>query len=161
MAPYESSVDRQIREAREAGAFDNLPGAGKPLPGLGSRPDPNWWVRQWVEREDLSGVLPPSLALARAIEDLPALVAEERSEDRVREIVADLNAQIRLSRLRGIDGPPIFLRTQDVERVVREWRERRALRLAPAEDEPELDAAPAPMPRGLIARLRRRLGRSV
>ncbi len=28
----ESSVERQIREAQERGEFDNLPGAGKPLP---------------------------------------------------------------------------------------------------------------------------------
>lgn len=125
MTPYESNVDRQIREAREAGAFDNLPGAGKPLPGLGNRHDPNWWVRQWVEREDISGMLPPALALARAVEDLPDLVAEERSEQRVREIVAALNAQIRAERLRAVDGPPVFVRTQDVERVVGEWRERR------------------------------------
>ena len=167
MAPYESNVDRQIREAREAGAFDNLPGAGKPLPGIGGRPDPNWWVRQWVEREDLSGVLPPSLALARAIEDLPDTVAGERSEAQVRKIVAELNQQIRQSRVQGIDGPPIFLRTQDVERVVREWRERRGLDRssagrpdeAPAA-ETEQPAAELSRPRGLMARIRARRGRS-
>lgn len=162
MTPYESSVDRQIREAQEAGAFDNLPGAGKPLPGLSGREDPNWWVRQWVDREGLKGVLPPSLALRRAIEDLPETVADERSEARVREVVAELNAQIRSSRLRGIDGPPIFLRTQDVERVVTEWRERRAARapdrgddLGPAEDDTagEDTAMPGRL-RGLLARLR-------
>lgn len=157
MTPYESSVDRQIREAQEAGAFDNLRGAGKPLPGLTGREDPNWWVRQWVDREDLKGMLPPSLVLGRAIEDLPGTVAGERSEAVVREVVAELNAQIRTSRLRGIDGPPIFLHTQDVERVVREWREQRA-------ENSEHDGAPgrASEPqvfprrsRGLLARLRR------
>ncbi len=134
MTPHESNVDRQIREAREAGHFDNLPGAGKPLPGLGRRHDPNWWVRQWVEREDISGMLPPALALARAVEELPDLVAGERSERRVREIVAALNAQIRAERLRGADGPPVFVRTQDVERVVREWREGRTRAGQPSAD---------------------------
>jgi hypothetical protein len=32
--PYESWVDRQIREAIERGEFDNLPGQGKPIKGL-------------------------------------------------------------------------------------------------------------------------------
>jgi len=31
---WESWFDEQIRRAREDGAFDNLPGAGKPLPDL-------------------------------------------------------------------------------------------------------------------------------
>lgn len=33
-ASFESWIDRQIREARERGDFDNLPGAGKRIPGL-------------------------------------------------------------------------------------------------------------------------------
>ena len=44
---FESWVERQVREARERGAFDDLPGAGKPLPqdqrrraGLGAREGP-------------------------------------------------------------------------------------------------------------------------
>ncbi|SMC89901.1 DUF1992 domain-containing protein [Lentzea albidocapillata] len=32
---FESWIDRQIREAQERGEFDNLPSAGKPLPGAG------------------------------------------------------------------------------------------------------------------------------
>jgi predicted flavoprotein YhiN len=39
-------IDRQIREARERGEFDNLPGTGKPLPDLDKPYDENWWVRQ-------------------------------------------------------------------------------------------------------------------
>jgi hypothetical protein len=31
---YEDWIERQIREAQERGAFDDLPGAGKPIPGL-------------------------------------------------------------------------------------------------------------------------------
>ena len=32
---FESWVDKRIREATERGEFENLPGAGKPLRGLG------------------------------------------------------------------------------------------------------------------------------
>jgi len=37
---WESWIDQQIREAREAGLFDNLPGAGKPLANLTDEYDP-------------------------------------------------------------------------------------------------------------------------
>jgi hypothetical protein len=48
---YESFIDRQIREAMERGEFDDLPGAGKPIPGAGRPHEPNWWVKSFVERE--------------------------------------------------------------------------------------------------------------
>ena len=50
---YESHIDRQIREAQELGEFDDLPGAGKPLPGFGQEYDENWWLKQLIEREKM------------------------------------------------------------------------------------------------------------
>ena len=34
-------VDLQIQEAMKRGDFDNLPGAGKPIEGLGAQHDPD------------------------------------------------------------------------------------------------------------------------
>jgi Domain of unknown function (DUF1992) len=48
--PVEAYSDRLIREAMESGQFDDLPGAGKPIPGAGTRDDDGWWVRGWIER---------------------------------------------------------------------------------------------------------------
>jgi hypothetical protein len=48
--PYETLPERLIREAMEAGEFDELPGAGKPLPGAGVPDDDLWWVREWLKR---------------------------------------------------------------------------------------------------------------
>lgn len=45
--PY---ADRLIREAMESGAFENLTGEGKPIPGSGTTDDDLWWIRSWVER---------------------------------------------------------------------------------------------------------------
>ncbi|MER2092403.1 MAG: DUF1992 domain-containing protein, partial [Saccharopolyspora rectivirgula] len=50
---FESWIDRQIREAAERGEFDDLPGAGKPLPKHAPT-DELWWIRSYVEREGLS-----------------------------------------------------------------------------------------------------------
>jgi hypothetical protein len=51
--PHNAVAERRIREAMSRGDFDDLPGAGKPLPGAGEPYDPLWWVRAWIERERL------------------------------------------------------------------------------------------------------------
>lgn len=45
---FESWVEKQIREAGERGDLDNIPGAGKPIPGLDKPHDDMWWVRQKI-----------------------------------------------------------------------------------------------------------------
>jgi DnaJ-like protein len=119
---FESWVERQIREATERGEFDNLPGAGQPIPGLNGRDDENWWVKGFLERENIKPPLPTSLALRKQVVDLPEMLADVRDEETVRAIVTDLNARILDSHRRKVDGPPIILRPVDVERVVAEWR---------------------------------------
>lgn len=126
MTGYESWIDRQIREAQERGEFDDLPGTGKPIAGLGGREDENWWIKGLIERENIRGVLPGSLSLQKETSEIVDTVADCRTEQDVREVVLDLNARIVDARRRGVDGPNIFVRTVDVERVVRVWRERRA-----------------------------------
>jgi hypothetical protein len=125
MAGYESWIDRQIREAQERGEFDNLRGAGQPIPGLGGREDENWWVKGLLERENLRPPLPGSLLLRKETVEIADTVADCVTEDQVREIVRDLNTRILNARRRGIDGPNIVIPNVDVDRVVHEWRERR------------------------------------
>ena len=120
--PYESWVERQIREATERGEFDNLPGAGKPIPGLNGREDENWWVKGLLQREKIPMPLPTSLALRKEIASLPETLAEVRTEEEVRAIVVDLNERIRDTHRRRVDGPLLILRPVDVEAVVAEWR---------------------------------------
>ena len=47
---FATLADRLILEAMEAGEFDGLAGAGKPLPGAGCPDDELWWVRGWMQR---------------------------------------------------------------------------------------------------------------
>lgn len=126
MDRYESRIDRQIREAQERGEFDDLPGAGKPLPGRGEPYDEDWWLKQWVRREQLGGVAPTTLKLRKEAEELMETLATKSSETVVREIVADLNARIDRARRGLVDGPPVILKPFDVDAVVAAWRERRA-----------------------------------
>jgi hypothetical protein len=124
---YESSIDRQLREAQDRGEFDNLPGTGKPLPDHGREYEEDWWVRDWLRRENAtSGVLPPTLRLRRDAEELERVVDQCSSEAAVRELVAELNEQIRMARVGLLDGPPVLLPPFDADKVVLGWRERRA-----------------------------------
>jgi hypothetical protein len=124
---YETAIDRQLREAAERGEFDNLPGAGKPLPDHGRDYEDDWWVKDWLQREGATaGVIPPTLALRREVEDLDEIVDRLKSETEVRDRVAGLNERITKARVGLMDGPPVLIADLDPDRVVAGWRERRA-----------------------------------
>lgn len=125
---YESPADRAIREAQERGEFDNLPGAGKPIPGLDGRHDPDWWIKSMLEREQVTGVLPPSLTLRKQIDGLQESIASESSERNVRAVVDNLNQLITQSHRRALDGPQIFFKKLDPDAVVGEWKRSRTER---------------------------------
>ena len=122
--PVTTWVERQIRDAQNRGEFDDLPGKGKPIPGLDRPWDSLTWVASLIHREDLplSAVLPDALALAKEVEDLPARMAAQRSEAAVREIVEDLNQRIREAHRRPQVGPPLTIMPRDVEKTVAAWR---------------------------------------
>ena len=90
-------IELQIRDAERQGAFENLPGKGKPIADIDTPRTELSWLTGYLKREivDVGIMLPPSLALAREVELLPDTLREERTEARVREIVEDLNARIR------------------------------------------------------------------
>ena len=120
--PWESWVDRQIREAMERGEFDDLPGAGKPIPGLNEPDDEMWWVKRKLRSEGLT-YLPPALAVRREAERGLEEAMKATSEARVRQLVEDVNEQIREANRRGAGDPAVLLVPYDVERVVERWRQ--------------------------------------
>lgn len=122
---WETWIDQQIREAREAGLFDNLPGAGKPLASLAEGYDPLWWVKQLVQREKIS-VLPPSLEVLRKVESEMAAIWQLADEAKVRSRILALNREIGKVNARSTEGPPTRLGPLDVEAIVADWRARRA-----------------------------------
>ena len=117
-SPFESFIEAQIRQARERGLFENLAGAGKPLPDLDEPYDPMWWVKRKLRDEKLS-LLPEALQIRLDLER--ALAA--RTEPALREALLDLNQRIARLNSRVTDGPPTSLAPVDVEAVIRRWRE--------------------------------------
>ncbi len=132
-------VERQIRQAEAAGAFENLPGAGQPIPDLDVDRPELAWVAGYLHREnvDAAGLLPPALALAKEIETLPQRLRPVRSEAQARAIIEDLNRRIDRAHAAPQTGPPLRVKRVKVDAVLDEWR---AARPTPA------IAAPDPLP---------------
>ncbi|HVM08914.1 MAG TPA: DUF1992 domain-containing protein [Acidimicrobiales bacterium] len=122
---FETWIDQQIREAQERGEFENLPGKGKPISDLDRPYDEMWWIRQKLQREELSFV-PPSVALTRKVDAAKEALRAARSEEEVRAIVEAVNPEIREANRKPLEGPPTAIMPFDVERTVARWRERQA-----------------------------------
>jgi hypothetical protein len=122
-------VDLQIRAAMERGEFDDLPGAGKPIPNLGTEHDPEWWLKELVERERLV-VLPLSVQLRKEDAGLDAELDRLSTEKAVRARVEDFNERVLKARYALPEGPPLITMPRDVDAVVAEWSARREARLA-------------------------------
>ena len=120
------------------GEFDDLPGKGKPIQDLGSQHDPDWWLKKLIEREQITGVLPPALQLRKEDAELDAKLDGYAAESEVRRELEEFNARVIRARYTPVDGPPLVTQPRDVDAEVAAWRERRAARRAVRR------AAPAP-----------------
>lgn len=118
---WESWVEQQIRTGMERGEFDGLPGAGRPLDGLGEHHDEDWWLKAKLRQERLS-YLPPTLRIRKELEEAREAIAVASREDVVRRIVDDINERIRDVNRRGAEGPPSTVMPLDVDEVVARWR---------------------------------------
>ncbi|RYC07396.1 DUF1992 domain-containing protein [Nocardioides zhouii] len=131
IANQSSWVDQQLRIAMERGDFDDLPGYGKPIEGLGVEHDPDWWIKKLVEREQIA-ILPPALQLRKDDAELDARLDRINVESEVRREVEDFNARVRKAIYTpptGPSGPPVITQRRDVEAEVVAWRERRTARV--------------------------------
>ncbi|MDO5740071.1 MAG: DUF1992 domain-containing protein [Ornithinimicrobium sp.] len=126
----QSWVDQSIQQAERQGAFDDLPGAGKPLREVDTRTDPDWWIKGLIEREhlDLSGAMPGVMQLRREKAGFPQSLLELPDETAVRVHLMDFNQRVLDDRRRphaGSQSPPVVGRV-DVDQLVQVWRELRA-----------------------------------
>jgi hypothetical protein len=129
-------VDQQLRIAMERGDFDNLPGAGKPIKDLGTQHDPDWWIKRLIEREKITGVLPPALQLRRDDAELDGRLDRHTAESEVRRELEEFNARVMKARYTPVDGPPLVTMPRDVEAEVQRWRDRMHARREAARNRP-------------------------
>jgi len=139
---FETWVDSQISRSIARGDFEDLAGAGKPLPRSALDETGYEWVVAKARKEnlDLLGMLPPGIALRRERDDLPRRAEALPSEAAVRALAEDYDDRVRAfwrrpqeSRWSPVPG------LCDVEALVAGWRLTRPV--------PEPVPAPAPPPR--------------
>lgn len=85
---YESVVDQAIKDAMAAGAFDNLPGAGKPLTWTEAEQlaGENWLGYKMLQN---GGMVPEWLGLAREIElDIEKLGGLDQQHEQICRLAA-------------------------------------------------------------------------
>jgi hypothetical protein len=140
---FETWVERQISQSLERGDFDDLPGAGKPLPRRSADETAYEWVIEKARKENLDvfGMLPPGLALRKEREDLPRRAARLPSEAAVRALAEDFNARVALHWRRPQERFDVVPGMADVDALVEGWRR---------------DRPPAPVPEASPPPARRR-----
>lgn len=121
---WQSHIEQQIARAQAEGAFDNLPGVGRPIPDLGKPHDHDWWLRQMLKREGLS-VTPAALTLRKQVEDVLARLSRMELESEVRHTVRALNGSIRKANATTTSGPGSDVSEIDEELFVERWRAER------------------------------------
>jgi len=141
MEARDQYVEMAIQQAIRRGEFDNLPGAGKPIANLERGYDPDWWLRQKIESEKITGLGPPALALRAENAGLDARLQAATSESAVREILEDFNKRVVAARRQLQGGPPVVTPTRDVVEEVSAWQEKRARRARVLEEHREQEAA--------------------
>ncbi len=125
---FEDFIDRQIREAQAKGAFDNLPGKGKPLPDLDKAFDTGAWLAAKLKRENLGAPLPASLQLRKTVEQKLAALLLLKSESALLKALDALQAEVTRSNSQLLDGPSLPPPRVDKALMLRLWRARHGTR---------------------------------
>lgn len=132
----ESLIERQIREAQEAGKFDNLPGYGKPIPkdpGQDLAPD-RWmsnrilkqagYVPEWIElRKQISAerdAVVQALAAYRELAKEGNSPASELAQLEQRYVALATEINKKIDRHNG-ECPQSQILTRFVEDATRRW----------------------------------------
>ncbi|OIQ31670.1 MAG: hypothetical protein BM562_07435 [Alphaproteobacteria bacterium MedPE-SWcel] len=95
--PLIDLINARIAAAEQDGAFDNLDGAGKPLPPCD---DPENAVMNRILKD--AGAVPEVVSLSRELARLRAELRETGDRSQRRRIISDLSMiEARIERLRG------------------------------------------------------------
>lgn len=119
-------ANNALDAAFKRGDFDNLAYAGKPIPGLGTAADPDWWVKGLIDREQISGLGPPALMLRKEDAELESTLDRLAGAAGVRELLEDFNARVIEARRQLLGGPPVITPLRDIDAEIAAWKARRA-----------------------------------
>ncbi len=118
-------IDQMFAKAAREGAFDDLPGAGKPLESLkDKRPMVDRWLEQKCAEEDLSleDALPAGLKLRKHVPLELARIARMKDATEARSALEALDAHIRQVNRTHTRGPHSNVAPLDLATELRKWR---------------------------------------
>src|SRR5262245_29417092 len=121
---WDSLAEERIQSAQAEGQFENLPGFGKPIPGIDEPHDDLWWVKDKLKREQLSS-LPPALAIRKDVQSTLARLNDLTTESEVRRELAELNTRIRKTSFAVTWGPSVDALPLAIDSVIETWRQTR------------------------------------
>ena len=112
----EAITERRVAQARADGLFDDLPGAGKPIPDIDRHRPPGWWAQRFVATERRKvRAMELEEELAQAMAPLWRL----ESADEVAARVAELNETIATyNRITDLATKPML----DLDETLATWR---------------------------------------
>jgi hypothetical protein len=92
-----SWIEQRIDDLAREGAFDDLPGSGRPIEDLDREYSPGWWAERWVKRDAARRGSEP--VRNRLADDITAalLLARPAARERLLQIkgaIAVLNAHL-------------------------------------------------------------------
>jgi len=117
-------AEERIQAAQAEGQFDNLPGFGKPIPGIDEPHDELWWVKEKLKREQISS-LPPALAIRLDVQNTLANLKNLPTEFQVRRELTALNDRIRKASFAITWGPSVDvvpLSDDEIDNHIAHWR---------------------------------------
>jgi hypothetical protein len=123
---WDRLAEERIQAAQAEGQFDNLPGFGKPIPGIDEPHDELWWVKDKLKREQISHV-PPALAIRLDVEHTLAQIDKLPTESEARQAIAALNERIRKASFAVIWGPSVDVMPLDPDEIIVRWKSARAV----------------------------------
>lgn len=127
---------RKVRRAAEYRAAQNV--------------DPDWWIKELIAREQLTGLAPEPFLLRNDDAGLDDRLRAETTEAAVRQILGDFNRRVINARRQLLGGPPVITQTRDVDVEVARWKESRRRNEPASVEEPRPEA-----PQGSGGRRRR------
>jgi hypothetical protein len=121
---WESFVEAQVRLAMGAGEFKDLRGAGEPIRGLDEPYRDDWWLREYLKREELSAPC-ASLDIRAEVERCLTTILKLPTESAVRRHLEALNDKIAKVNRTVIHGPSTSVAKLDIHAVVTRWQSQR------------------------------------
>ena len=119
-------VEGLISDAQKRGEFDNLSGKGKPIPGLDKPYDPDWWIKQKLNDENID-FSPEPIKLKRAAEQRIEELMKFNSQEALVNEIMGINQLIKQANSLPQPAGTVPMPLLDEETEISRWKATRGV----------------------------------